>query len=137
VSCETVMDNRMKSGCLWTAKQKWSPPPSHGGSLITLSLSLSFVLLFTCQIFCECSSKRFSNLKSSPPAAWNCPVKSRPVFLCLSQTLLSEDLQTVAIHLIISLSQLRVIFVKFDLSSSVKKSNKILFRVPVILQVQS
>lgn len=66
MSCETVMDNRMKSGCLWTAKQKWSPPPSHGESLI--ALSISFELLFTCQIFCECSSERFSHLKSSLPA---------------------------------------------------------------------
>lgn len=97
VSCETVMDNRMKSGCLWTAKQKWSPPPSHGESLI--ALSLSFVLLFTCQIFCECSSERFSNLKDSPPASWYCPLKSWPVFLYLS-----EDSQTVGVNLIISLN---------------------------------
>ncbi len=48
VSCETVMDNRMQSGCLWTAKQKWSPPPSHGKSLIAVSLSLSLSHLCCC-----------------------------------------------------------------------------------------
>lgn len=80
VSCETVMDNRMKSGCLWTAKQKSSPDPSRRICYSALSLRLSFTLLFTCQIFCECSSKRFSNLKSSPPAARYCPLKSSPDF---------------------------------------------------------
>ncbi len=127
VSCETVMDNRMQSGCLWTAKQKWSPPPSHGKSLIAVSLSLS--LICAAVYLSNLSSKRFSNLKSSPLATWYCPLNSWPVFLYLSLTLLSEDSQTVGVNPIISLSQLRVsffvIFVKFYISLSVKSSFRV------------
>lgn len=63
VSCETVMDNRMKSGCLWTAKQKWSPPPSHGESLIARSLFLSHL--------CHCLLvKSFANARPKGLAIW-------------------------------------------------------------------